>query len=202
MNNGIATIATFLLAAGLVHAKRNIVPKVAIVKGVLRDTRDQTEYETVKIGSQWWMAKNLDYSTGSSSCYDNDAANCKKYGRLYDWDAARSACPEGWHLPTEAEWDVLAQTVGGANVASKMLKSKSGWKSKGNGVDAFGFSALPAGRRYPDGSFAWVGNAAFFWSSTENDAKDAWGRFLDAGDEALRRHSNETYGFSVRCLKD
>ena len=163
--------------------------------GTLTDDRDGQTYKTVKIGEQWWMAENLNYaytdvpfkykgyssytytSDSTSWCYNNDAANCAKYGRLYTWAAAmdsvgtwstngmgcgyymecsptnpvRGICPEGWHLPDETEWRALVDAVGGKTTAGKMLKSTEGWNdyfgTSGNGSDIYSFSALPAGYR-------------------------------------------------------
>lgn len=164
--------------------------------GRLRDSRDGQSYKTVRIGSQTWMAENLNYETGNSWCYDNDASKCAKYGRLYDWATAKRACPEGWHLPSNGEWSELERFVG--KNAGKKLESRSM-----KGSDVYGFRALPAGGRHYDGSFDDVGSGAYFWSSSEYDAKNAWGRYLRAGSDALGRDGYyKAYGFSVRCLKD
>jgi len=164
--------------------------------GSLRDSRDGQSYETVRIGSQTWMAENLNYETGNSWCYDNDASSCAKYGRLYDWKAAKRACPEGWHLPCDAEWSELERFVG--NTAGKKSKSRSM-----EGSDVYGFRALPAGNRSRGGAFSNVGRSAFFWSSSELDAGAAWSRFLGAdNDDLYRDYYDKKNGFSVRCLKD
>lgn len=175
-------------------------------KGTMTDSRDGKTYKTVKIGKQVWMAENLNYESENSFCYDDDAANCTKYGRLYTWAAAmdsvgkwsangkgcggydkkcsptypvRGVCPEGWHLPSKAEFKILFESVGGKNVAGKMLKSRSGWKDDGNGTDTFGFSALPAGdgKMYDFVRFGNVGHAACFWSSTEYETDYSSGAF-------------------------
>ena len=71
------------------------------------DSRDGKVYKTVKIGTQTWMAQNLNYTMVNSSCYNDSNVNCKTYGRLYTWAAAKTACPKGWHLPSDTEWSIL-----------------------------------------------------------------------------------------------
>jgi uncharacterized protein (TIGR02145 family) len=111
------------------------------------DSRDGQRYRFVRIGNRVWMAENLNYKTGNSSCYNNNPSNCDKYGRLYNWNTAKNACPSGWRLPTSEEWwRELQPAVGGYKIAAQVLKSKSM-----GGTDDFGFSALPGGRRFGDG---------------------------------------------------
>ena len=161
------------------------------------DSRDSQIYGIVTIGSQTWMAQNLNYQTENSWCYDNSASNCQKYGRLYVWQTARSACPEGWHLPSDQEWSILESAVG--SDAGKKLKSSSSW----DGTNAYGFSLLPSGRRVDDGSFNRAGSDAYFWSSSEDDLQYAWGRDLNSGNAVLYRdYYYMAADFSVRCLKD
>ncbi len=188
-------------------------------------------YKTVTIGTQTWMAKNLNYADstampnlkGNSWCYDNSADNCSKYGRLYTWTAAmniassyqdaeasavissthQGACPAGWHIPTYAEWTTLENAVGGEEVAGTVLKSTSGWNEGGNGTDVYGFSALPAGRRNYNGDFYYVGNYASFWSATENGTDYAYYRYLNYYSENVFTYDyHKVNAFSVRCLKD
>ena len=197
--------------------------------GSITDTRDGQTYKTVSIGTQTWMAENLNYKTDNSYCYDDEASNCSKYGRLYTWAAAmdsvgslsangkgcgygktcaptnpvRGVCPTGWHLPTQTEWNTLFTAVGGQSKAGKMLKSTSGWNSSGNGTDAYSFSALPAGGRGGNGHFNYEGNNAYFWSSTDDNSYYAYSMILYYnGDYAGLDDGNEGYGFSVRCVKD
>jgi uncharacterized protein (TIGR02145 family) len=211
--------------------------------GTLTDDRDGQTYKTVKIGEQWWMAENLNYaytgvpfkdgdyaSDSTSWCYDNDAANCAKYGRLYTWAAAmdsvgtwstngmgcgfgetcnlgegkvRGVCPMGWHLPTQTEWNTLFTAVGGQSTAGKMLKSTSGWYNSGNGTDAYSFSALPAGYRNYSGYYDGEGYSTLFWSSTEYLRGSAcyMSLYYD-NDDARLNYNYKLNGFSVRCLKD
>ena len=173
----------------------------------LTDLRDEQVYKTVTIGSQIWMAENLNYETANSYCYKDASSNCIKYGRLYTWDAAITACPSGWHLPTKAEFETLVDAVGGESTAGKVLKSTSGWHNSGNGTDDFGFSVLPAG--YMDatsGGEGWFYLAAYmaqFWSSTEYGSGYAYEAvFYDDEDKVSSSWMSWDSGFSVRCLKD
>lgn len=169
--------------------------------------RDGNTYKTVKIGSQTWMAENLKVRTEDSWCYKDMESNCQKYGRLYSWDAAKVACPAGWHLPGKGEFEALFFAVGSEDVAGKKLKSTSGWDEyegkSGNGDDAFGFSALPAGHRYYNGDYNDEGLNANFWSSTENSSDFAYDMYLNfLSDKAYLDFNTKDFGFSVRCLKD
>lgn len=167
------------------------------------DSRDGQRYKTVKIGNQVWMAENLNYKTNDSYCYNNDEGMCKKYGRLYKWNAAKNACPSGWHLPSNEEWNTLWTAVGGTNTAGTKLKSKNGWNSNGNGTDSFGFAVLPAGHRSGDGYFRNEGYRAFFWSSTELSSDDAYSWYFFYNNDFVHRdYDNLNYGFSVRCLRN
>ena len=169
----------------------------------MTDSRDGQTYKTVTIGTQTWMAENINYETDSSFCYGDTLANCTKYGRLYTWEVATTVCPDGWHLPTKAEFETLFTAVGGQSTAGKVLKSTSGWNSSGNGSDAFAFSALPAGHRNFHVYYNYEGNIANFWSSTENGSYNAYYMGLNCHkDDADLKYNYKLDGFSVRCLKD
>ena len=179
--------------------------------GTTTDERDGKTYKTVKIGDQTWMAENLNYSDsvateslkGRTWCYNDVAANCDVAGRLYIWEVALNSCPAGWHLPTQAEWDSLFTAVGGRSTAGKFLRSQTGWYDNGNGTDAFGFSALPAGERDYFDNFHYDGLDAYFWSSTEFDSTKAYRMFLHYSYEFADLCGNDKgYAYSIRCLKD
>jgi len=160
----------------------------------LKDPRDGTKYKTVKIGEQTWMAENLNIEMGNSKCYGNNPANCKKYGRLYNWETAMNACPSGWHLPSDDEYGKLER-------GGKYLKAKSGWKN--NGTDNYGFSALPGGYGNSSGGFNEVGDSGYWWSATEYDANFSYYEFIyDNNANAGSGSSGKTYLYSVRCVKD
>ena len=176
-----------------------------LAEGFLTDSRDGQTYKTVTIGTQTWMADNLNYETENSYCYDDDPSNCSKYGRLYTWAAAKTVCPEGWHLPDTTEWNTLFTAVGGSSTAGAKLKSQTGWTAY-YGItneDSFGFSALPAGFRFDYGHYINEGDYAYFWSSTEYSSYGAYYVSLDYnGDYAYLGNDGKSNGFSVRCVKD
>jgi uncharacterized protein (TIGR02145 family)/uncharacterized repeat protein (TIGR02543 family) len=174
------------------------------------DSRDNKKYGSVVIGGQRWMAENLNYKTSSGSwCYGNDESFCNMYGRLYDWETARTACPAGWHLSDTTDWNRLVEAVGGWDIAGKKLKATYGWDNNGNGTDDFGFSALPGGYRSP-----WYGE---FFSA--NDSGEWWdNEELGIGDSNAHRHwinsrsdniingiydnNGKSFGNSVRCVQN
>jgi len=163
----------------------------------------------------------------SWTCYD-----IASYGRLYTWAASidsvkllddadspqrcgfartcnlptrvQGVCPPDWHLPSQAEWETLFTAAGGRSIAGRTLKSQSGWYNNGNGTDAFGFSALPAGYRNSAGYIDPDSKYATFWSSTEDDnSYDAYAMYLNSGIDSVSLGDNYKYlGYSVRCVKD
>jgi uncharacterized protein (TIGR02145 family) len=179
---------------------------------VLTDARDSKKYKSVKIGTQTWMAENLNYEASGSKCYDNKSENCTKYGRLYDWNTAKKVCPSGWHLPSKAEWETLSNYVESNSGCSKCdaskLKATSGWlkvtDKDGNGTDDYGFSALPGGYSNYD-SFYFVGHYGHWWSASEDDNKSyAYDRYMyyhfNSADGGT--NNRKTFLRSVRCIKD
>ena len=188
---------------------------VESIKGTFTDERDGTVYKTVKINSQTWMAENLNISTRELSsvswCYKDSPDSCAKYGRLYTWAAASTACPTGWHLPTRDEWGALSIAAGGtgtygaSGTAGKVLKSASGWGSSAsyNGTDDFGFSALPGGYRNSGGSFYNVGNGGDWWAATELGSSYAYYRSMNYNNDRVDENNNhKSYASSVRCVQD
>lgn len=160
-------------------------------------------YRKVTIGEQTWMAENLNYNTENSWCGGGSGTtegDCSVYGRLYTYAAAMAACPDGWHLPTTAEFETLFTSAGGSLTAGKALKSQSDW----DGSDDFAFSALPAGiKHHLNGKFLYVGSAAYIWSSIELSSGFAYRMYLGSDkDNAYLDYDNEGTGYSVRCLKD
>jgi uncharacterized protein (TIGR02145 family) len=165
---------------------------------------DIANYKTEEIGGKKWMAENLNYETGNSLCYERDEFYCAKYGRLYDWATAKTACPAGWHLPNNEEWDALYLQAGSSLVAGGKLKATSGWSLGGNGTDDFGFKALPSGSAFSNGYSLGIGEQGYWWSSTENDDDNAYYKYIYFNEESAgSAYSNKTLFFiSVRCVED
>ena len=186
------------------------------------DDRDGQVYRSVKIGEQVWMAENLNYAVDSSYCYEDSLENCQKYGRLYATrDIAKNACPAGWHLPDNSEFESLIASADGRdlasvseNMAGKALKSKSGWRNMnngndGNGTDALGFSALPAGyKSAATSSFYDMKMSAKFWSSTGKKGEDKYLNITYSSDKGslwvslFSAQDNLSESYSVRCVRD
>jgi len=174
------------------------------VNNILTDSRDGKKYKTVKIGTQVWMAENLNYNTNGSKCND-----CKKYGKLYNWASAKNACPDGWHLPSDAEWDTLMIAVGGEKMAGKHLKAKYGWGNYDNSdgsLDSYGFTALPGGFNISSEEESFsdnVGFAGYLWSASEDLTNETYSWSMDFFREgAYYVKSCKTCLFSVRCIQD
>jgi len=193
---------------------------------------DGNSYQTVQIGTQCWTQSNLKVSkyrngdsiptglsdsawqyttSGAYSIYDNNPVNDSLYGKLYNHYAVmdtRGLCPTGWHVPTDGEWSVLENFLGGyilSENAAEMLKgpAQGDWNRPNSGVtNSTGFTALPGGLRYGFGAFANIGGYSGFWSSS-NTGLDAWNRGLAAGRHPIERSNySRNDGFSVRCLRD
>lgn len=201
----------------------------AISYGYVVDSRDGNVYRTVAIGTQTWMAENLNHKVDSSWWVANGADSGAKYGRLYTWASAmklpascnssscasqvqskhQGVCPSDWHVPSDAEWVTLSTSLGGETAGVK-LRSTNGWSNNGvpgNGTDTYGFRALPAGWRVRDRSFSYVidyvGREAYFWTSSESWTGVVMSSSLYSGSTNLGRgDSYSTDGLSVRCLKD
>lgn len=175
--------------------------------GYFTDARDGQEYAFKIIGSQTWMYENLNYETSNSWWYENNSANGDVYGRLYTWEVALDACPDGWHLPSDAEWTVLTDYLGGESVAGGKMKEAGTvhWNSPNTGAtNSSGFTALPGGLSYTSGDFNYLGSIGHWWSATEYSTTTvAWGRYLSAGHGNVYRHFYlKGFGFSVRCVRD
>jgi uncharacterized protein (TIGR02145 family) len=192
-------------------------------------------YKTIVIGTQEWMAENLNTSiyrngeaiptnldnaawqsttSGAWAHYNNDASYACPYGKLYNWYTcvdARQLCPVGWHVPTDAEWTVLTDYLGGLEVSGGKMKTTGTiegatglWYSPNiEATNSSGFSGAPGGARETNGVYDNIGYYGSWWSSSEFDTSFAWFRDLYYFyGFAESYYTNKQFGFSVRCLRD
>jgi len=209
-------------ADGLVDNEANTI---YVGEGLLTDTRDGRDYAYKAIGTQTWMIENLAYlpavsssSTGSATSplyyvygYEGESPSDAKatmnfttYGVLYNWEAAKSACPSGWHLPSEEDWNILTDYLG-MNAGGKMKESGTWHWSRPNtgATDSSGFTSLPGGYRFNTGGFKNLNNNNHLWSSSTNGELYAWYRSLSYDSNGIdRRSGSRNNGLSVRCLRD
>jgi uncharacterized protein (TIGR02145 family) len=168
-----------------------------------KDPRDKQKYRTIKVGSRLWLADNLNYKMDGSFCYKDDESQCMAYGRLYTWDAAVNACPQGFHLPTDDDFQSLWQAAGADFNASYLLKSAYGWSGETNGSDTLKFSAMPAGNRFDDETYGNLSKFAFFWSSEASKEKQnarVW--YMTSKSMSFSfMNKPKIFGFSVRCVQ-
>ncbi|MCF0225689.1 MAG: fibrobacter succinogenes major paralogous domain-containing protein [Fibrobacter sp.] len=172
-----------------------------------RDARDKQVYRLVRIDGIEWFADNLNYDAKGSFCYKDSDENCMAYGRLYTWSAAQSACPSGFRLPAQAEFEKLWNAAGADFNAGYLIKTTYGWSGETNGNDSLGFGAMPAGNRFDDETYANMGRFAFFWSADDTlegiltGFARVW--YLTSKSMSFGYMSKEkTYGFSVRCVRE
>ena len=215
------------------------IDALEIINKGLTDSRDGNRYNIVKIGEQFWMAENLKYlpsvvgsGTGSNTeayyyvyGYNGTSvsaakatANYATYGVLYNWISALNACPSGWHLSSDAEWQQLEMYLGmppeqaneegwrGTDEGGKLKEAgTTHWTAPNAGANnESGFTALPGGfRDYYDGSFNSIGYDGIWWSSTEYGTSSAWVRGLGYDNTDVGRYYDyRESGFSVRCVRD
>lgn len=167
-----------------------------------------------QIDSNHLWAQQSDTLAKAAFCYygnnDTSLRVLDTLGPLYNWYAANDArllCPQGYHIPSDAEWLKMIKYLGGKDVAGARLKStdSSFWTKPFSGAsDVLGFNGLPAGGRYPNGEFdGKQGLYAFFWTKTEYETRDAWIYYLYSNHEgAIAKYSRKAHGYSVRCIKD
>jgi len=164
-------------------------------------------YLTTTIGSQNWMAENLNFipsSSSSSWCYGNADSNCTTYGRLYDWMTANEVCPTGWHLPDTTEWNQLVASVSNStqndSLAGKALKANSALWTTNTGTNTNGFTALPGGSYYSS-QFYSQGAKGYWWTASFFGYSHAYERNILADSTTVEADFyNQANGFSVRCI--
>lgn len=221
----IKTCINEILYAGLDMGKTNwaYLPETSTY-GLMVDERDMQVYKTVVIGTQTWFAENLNYDLDNpkddagndiytwSWCYQNDKANCDIFGRLYTWAATMDSigqgsrqgiCPEGWHVPSQAEWTTLITYVGGVTTAGTKLKSADLWNDESKGTNDYGFTVLPAGLILPDGTFPEDDVTTTFWASDDPAEDLAYRMYFNSTTSSDATHrSYKPMGSAVRCIKN
>jgi len=180
-------------------------------------------YHTVTIGNQIWTKENsraTKYFDGtpisSAYSYKNLDANAETYGRLYTWDAvmkystlenAQGLCPQGWHIPSDADWSELVTFLGGETVAGGKMKinDRPMWEAPNIGADnSSGFSAVPGGKNV-NGAYTELGLSGYYWSSSQSTTQftRAWRRYIGNSDATINRYPElKTNAFSIRCIKN
>jgi uncharacterized protein (TIGR02145 family) len=196
--------------SGLVE-KKGFISVIYKPGASLTDSRDSKTYKTIILQGQTWMAQNLDYAAPSGSLYyNNDNTNAAVYGRLYNWNAALTACPTGWHLPTDGDWSTMVTYVqGDAGLVGSYLKEPgtSHWTSPNTGdSNAVGFDAVPGGMSAIDGTFSGQGTNGYYWTSSRSggisDISAMYRGFTN--NKAAMEHSyfNKLSSLAIRCVKD
>lgn len=172
-----------------------------------KDPRDGQKYRLARIADRTWFADNLNFEAEGSFCLDDDANNCMAYGRLYSWEAAQKACPAGFRLPAQADFESLWNAAGADYNAGYLLKTNYGWKGDTNGNDTLKFGAMPAGNRFDDGTYGNLAKFAFFWSADDSlegiGPGDARVWYLTNKSMAFGYMSKQkVFAFSVRCVRN
>jgi len=167
------------------------------------DVRNQPAktYGTVLIGKQIWMTENLDYATpvgiGTASCYNDSVVCDTNYGHLYDWTAASYACPANWHLPTGAEWNILALHAGGASAGFVLKASNELW-TPNSGIDSVGFAAMPGGV-WASG-YMMQGAYGYWWTADSSGGSAAYRKIDANAADLISATGLKSMRMSVRCI--
>lgn len=193
----------FLMSAGVMNSQNLAYTETG---NLISDSREEHTIGVVEIGGSVWMSENLNYDAPSGCwCYNNDPSYCEVYGKLYDWETALKACPDGWHLPGEAEVLTLMNKLGGGDVAGGKMKEKgiAHWtRPNSRATNSSGFTALPAGS-YLNGKFDLMGYMATWWMADEKSKTSAkcFTVCCEAGDLFIITNKKQA-ALSVRCVKD
>jgi len=208
-SNAIALLAPILLLLCSISLNAQVSDPITLSQ-TFTDPRDNQSYriktfeKDLGLGitvTQTWMIDNLNFEMPNSWCFENDQKNCQQYGRLYTWEAAQNACPAGWHLPAEVEWQRLTHQFieGGMSLDSEKEEAYKILTLEGSSD----FDALLGGSRGTGGSFLGLGAGGSYWSATARDGDFAYVFYFYGGDESLNRYDyGQGVGLSVRCLQN
>ena len=178
--------------------------------GIFTDARDGQTYQWVRLkDDKKWLTQNLNYKMEDTWCFEEKEDNCNKYGRLYTWEAANTACPNGWRLPTDDEWWTMASYYG---KAYNSYRGQEKMEGKDDGELAYqaliqggntGFAVLLGGSHSSDEGFNYLGELGCYWSRSENGTANALGYYFYIHSKGLARDNyNKRLGFSCRCMQD
>jgi uncharacterized protein (TIGR02145 family) len=168
------------------------------------DPRDKARYRLLQIGNACWFMDNLRFNATPSFCQEDHASSCARYGRLYPWETALAACPPGWHLSTEHDWQDLELTLG-ISKADLNLTRERGIPAgdRFRELHAAGIDVPYAGWRRPDGKYSSAGKATGFWTASESNRDLAWHRDINVARKGIYRSEvNKPYALSARCVKN
>ena len=185
-----------------------------VKSGSLVDERDGQSYRTVQIGTQIWMAENMKLDVSDGFCYGDIKENCEKYGTFYNSNTALRICPEGWSLPTEDDWVILAENIGteksdkygggtfGYNndAAISTIRSTDGWNNS-NGTNSLGFSAYPTG--YFNGTqYSGLGEKAYFMGKYTASEDASWAYISENEIYVTAGKKATSAAMPVRCMQE
>jgi uncharacterized protein (TIGR02145 family) len=225
---GVIAMTIFLLATTTTSCTKDNFPLLVPPDPTTVTDIDGNVYPIAKICDKFWMTENLRTTryndgtviptglsntawaastTGACAFYSDTSANNLAYGKLYNWFAANNTklAPTGWHVATEAEWVALIDCLGGSSVAGGKMKSTSAlWATPNTGAtNSSGFNGLPGGWKAGSGNYALLGDAGYFWSSTERNATQGQYFLLSTNSASTATNgATKTFGYSVRCIKD
>jgi len=175
-------------------------------KGTFTDKRDGHTYRWAAFGKQVWLLGNLGYKTPTGSwVYNNDTTKEAAYGRLYDWTTAQKACPKGWHMPKDGEWNTLITILGGEDVAGGKLQEADSIPAAirpAKEGDLDNFTALLAGMRHMDSSYTGFGMWGGCWSATAPTDIATVFLFTRHGKPIGKSSNDKTSAFSVKCVRN
>lgn len=188
MKNNI--LLAFLLTMPLFSFAQNVAGEVS---DTLFDSRDSTVYQTITLNGKVWTQDNISFAAKGSDCFDHNPINCAKFGRLYTYQQAQTACPEGWHLPLAAEWDALIAASGGSKVAGGILKT--------GGISEFNIRMTGIRSKL---DFVFPGQQTGFWGQGTGKPGMVYAVFFYRSEPKAKNGfvSEEEFRLSVRCIKN
>lgn len=192
----------------VIESLKALGAKTSPKRGIFKDPRDRQTYETITIDSRFknqpitWMVKNLNYKSPNSTKIPIGSEFGDQHGVFYSWEEAKIICPNGWHLPSESEWDVLIYEMGTSKYGGPVFKGDQGWNDDGAGLNDYGFNAFPAGYKTTS-EITGVGDFAYFWTSSASQTDKVLSISVSSkSDKISKNEVNKDFALSCRCVKD